>query len=80
MLCPLCHKNELLEDEDICLDCYVEEERPGPSFRRFMSLFFYAASIWFYDILHRKVSIPSNYPWDEGTLQLLKTIHVENVT
>jgi hypothetical protein len=30
-----------------------------------------------FDPAHTLVEIFSSYPWDEGTLQLLKTIHVE---
>lgn len=30
-----------------------------------------------FDSTHIVVEIDSTYPWDEGTLQLLKTIHVE---
>jgi hypothetical protein len=32
-----------------------------------------------FDNLHIKCMIASTYPWDEGTLQLLKTIHIEKI-
>ena len=32
-----------------------------------------------FDTTHTVVEIMSFYPWDEGTLQLLKTIHVEKI-
>jgi hypothetical protein len=32
-----------------------------------------------FDPKRLNVSIVSNYPWDDGTLQLLKTIHIEKI-
>lgn len=32
-----------------------------------------------FDPKHLNATVISNYPWDEGTLQLLKTIHIEKI-